>query len=88
LRLRTVVFDALAARAYGAKTSQEKLADHLGLDPATLSQLRCGHRQPSPKFIATALASFPGTRFEDIFEWIVTGNGPSAASHNAVGALR
>ena len=65
LRLRKDEFLALA-RSRGLK-SQADIARALDLHPATVMRLVDGVRRPGEVIIATVLAAFPGTQFEDVF---------------------
>lgn len=68
LLLRKSPFDEAADRAFGSEAKDWQIAEHLGIDPATLSLYRNGHRQPPTTFVAKVLATFPNLKFEDLFE--------------------
>lgn len=42
-------------------------AKALHMSRAVLSRVRNGRAAPGPEFIASAMAAFPGTRFEEMF---------------------
>jgi hypothetical protein len=68
LLLRKGQFDAACAERFGEETPKWQIADALETNAARLSLYRNGHQQPPADFVARVLATFPGTRFEDLFE--------------------
>lgn len=66
IRLRTEQFRR-RAKLHGLDTDTA-LAAHLGVNRSTLFRTVNRDASPGEKFIAQALAGFPETRFEDLFE--------------------
>ena len=69
LELRTAEFDAAAAELLGEKASKTQVAEHLGIDKATLSLYRHQRRTPSRRFVETVLATFPDATFKRFFTY-------------------
>lgn len=48
-------------------TTEQKLADYIGMSQAHVNRVITGRYQPGPRFIAAAVSAF-GTRIDDLFE--------------------
>lgn len=66
IRLRAERFDTRLAEL--GLPSDRAAAQHIGVDPATLSRIRNGEGLPGERFIAACLASGFASSFGDLFE--------------------
>lgn len=66
IRLKVPEFLRIAGEA-GLATDTE-IGAHLRMNQASIWRLLHGKTAPSAAFIAAVLASFPGVKFEDVFE--------------------
>lgn len=69
VRLRLANWDKQASKR-GLRTNAE-CAHLLGTSESTIHRIKDDKVEPSGKFIAAALWTFPGARFEDLFEVVM-----------------
>lgn len=58
-------------RKHAAITDDGTLAQHIGVDAATVHRVLAGKNAPSARFIGGALNTFRGAKFTDIFLVVV-----------------
>jgi transcriptional regulator with XRE-family HTH domain len=65
----------MALKGLSTKTG---LADHMGIDRATVQRVLNGDALPGVVFIAAALDAFPELSFEDLFDLVAPGHDQAA----------
>lgn len=66
LRLRRGQLDKY--RSIAGLTTEQRLADRMGVHQGTVNKILNGHQTPSARFIGALIAAFPGATFDDLWE--------------------
>lgn len=57
-------------RRIAGLTTQERLADRMGVHQGTVAKVLNGYQTPSKEFIASLVTAFDGAAFDDLWEII------------------
>jgi len=68
LRLIEDGWDRNIARLHLQNESEDGVAEAVGINAVTIWRVKTGKAAPGPKFIASALKTMRGARFEELFE--------------------